>query len=110
MRKNYSIEQKSEIIRRYLSGHTITELSLEYGMSHSTLYKWIEQSPNCQKQERQINMRDYYELNRRCKQQEKMIEILQNAPCTVSSPLQERYDYILSCLNAKINDVSAYGG
>ena len=91
MKKNYSKEQKAEIIRRYLSGHTITELNLEYGVSRSTIYKWIEQSPDCQKQERQINMRDYYELNRRCKQQERMIEILQNAPCTVSSPLQERY-------------------
>lgn len=62
MRKNYSIEQKSEIIRRYLSGHTITELSLEYGISRSTLYKWIEQSPDDKKQERQINMRNYFRV------------------------------------------------
>lgn len=41
-------------------------------------------------------MRDVIDLKQKCEQQEKMIEILQNAPCTVSSPLQERYAYIQS--------------
>ena len=80
MRKYYSKQQKSEIVNKYLSGHTISKLSSEHGISRSTLYKWIEQSPDCQKQERQFNMRDCYELKRRCKQQELMIEILQNVP------------------------------
>ncbi len=41
-------------------------------------------------------MRDVIDLKQKCEQQEKMIEILKNAPCTVSSPLQERYAYIQS--------------
>lgn len=41
-------------------------------------------------------MRDVIDLKQKCEQQEKMIEILQNAPCTVSSPLRERYAYIQS--------------
>lgn len=97
MKKHYSSNQKKAIVKSYLSGVSVSDLSKQSNIARSTIYKWIEQSPDCKKQERQINMRDYYELKRRCKQQEKMIEILQNAPCTVGSPLQERYDYILSC-------------
>ena len=41
-------------------------------------------------------MRDVFDLKQKCEQQEMMIEILQKAPCTVSSPLQERYAYIRS--------------
>ena len=97
MKKQYSNKQRTNIIGMYLSGVSISNLSKQYGIARSTIYKWIEASPECQKQERQINMRDYFELKRRCQHQEQMIEILQNAPCTVDSPLQERYDYILSC-------------
>ena len=97
MKKIYSKEQKATIIKKYLSGKTVTELSSEYEVSRSTIYNWITESPDCKKQERQINMRDFFDLERRYKKQEKMIEILQNAPCTVNSPLHERYEYILNC-------------
>ena len=96
MKKNYSKEQKSNVIKKYMSGETITELNSEFGISRSTLYKWIDESTDCQKQERKVNMRDFLDLKQKCKQQELMIEILQNSPCTVGSPLSERYDYIVS--------------
>lgn len=48
MRKNYSQEQKAEIISSYLSGKTITRLNSELGISRSTLYKWIAESTDCQ--------------------------------------------------------------
>ncbi len=97
MKKNYSEKQRSEIINRYLSGNPVTKLCSEYGIARSTIYKWIEESTECQKQEQKINMRDYFDLKQKCEQQEKMIEILQNAPCTVSSSLSEKYDYIIEC-------------
>ena len=97
MKKYYSEKQKAEIITQYLSGKTILELYKEHGVARSTLYRWIDESSDCQKQERKVNMRDFFNLKQKCEQQEKMIEILQNAPCTVNSPLQERYDYIQSC-------------
>lgn len=96
MKKNYTKEEKERIIIKHLSGKTVTELYSEFGIARSTIYKWIEQSSECEKQERKVNMRDYFDLKQRCEQQEKMIEILQAAPCTVGSPLSERYEYILS--------------
>lgn len=95
MRKYYSKDQRLEIINRYLSGKTITELSSELGISRSILYRWIDESSDCQKHERKVNMRDFFDLKKKCEQQEKMIEILQNTPCTVDAPLKERYNYIL---------------
>ena len=83
MRKNYSQEQKAEIISSYLSGKTITRLNSELGISRSTLYKWIAESTDCQQHKRKINMREFINLKHQCEQQQKMIEILQNAPCTV---------------------------
>jgi transposase-like protein len=97
MKKIYSNETKAEIIKKYLSGVKASDLVKEHGIARSTIYKWIKESSDCQKQVHKINMRDYFELKRRCQQQEKIIEILQNAPCAVNSSLQVRYDYIQSC-------------
>lgn len=96
MRKNYSKEQQSEIIKLYSSGNTVTELSNQYGIARSTIYSWLNDSKNKKLLNRKINMRDVIDLKQKCEQQEKMIEILQSAPCTVSSPLRERYAYIQS--------------
>lgn len=96
MRKNYSKQQQTEIIKLYSSGNTVTELSNQYGIARSTIYSWLNDSKNKILLNRKINMRDVIDLKQKCEQQEKMIEILQNAPCTVSSPLQERYAYIQS--------------
>ena len=96
MRKNYSQEQKSGIVNSYLSGKTISELNSEFEVSRSTIYKWIDESSKCQKPDRKVNMRDYFDLKQQCEQQKVMIEILQNAPCTIAAPLAERYEYILN--------------
>lgn len=52
MKKNYSEKQKSEIISRYLSGNSVTKLSAEYHIAQSTIYEWIKESAECEKQER----------------------------------------------------------
>ena len=94
MKKIYPTEQKQEIIKRHLCGVTITELSRETGVSRSTLYSWLKEYNNSIKIERQIRVRDFYDLKKKCDQQEKMIEILQRSPCTVSAPLRERFKVV----------------
>ena len=96
MKRFYTSEQQSKIIEMYSSGNTVTELSNRYGIARSTIYSWINNSKNDKLLNRKINMRDVFDLKQKCEQQEMMIEILQNAPCTVSSPLRERYAYIQS--------------
>lgn len=80
----------------YFAGKTITEISKETSISRSTIYSWIQKYGKGIKRTTPVNMREYNDLKQKCEQQEMMIEILQNAPCTVSSPLRERYAYIQS--------------
>ena len=96
MPKYYSKEEKEKIINLYSNGVSVTQISKGYGIARSTIYSWLNDSKNKKLLNRKINMRDVIDLKQKCEQQEKMIEILQNAPCTVSSPLQERYAYIQS--------------
>lgn len=96
MRKAYSKEQISEIIERYYTGASPTMLSNETGIARSTIYAWINADRIKPKLTKKINMREVNTLIQRCEQQELMIEILQNAPCTVNAPLAERYEYILN--------------
>ena len=71
MKKIYPTEQKQEIIKRHLCGVTITELSRETGVSRSTLYSWLKEYNNGIKEERQIRIRDFYDLKKKCDQREK---------------------------------------
>ena len=96
MSKNYSKKEKENIIKLYSTGVSVTHVSKENGIARSTIYSWLNDSKNDKLLNRKINMRDVIDLKQKCEQQEKMIEILQNAPCTVSSPLQERYACIQS--------------
>lgn len=71
MKKIYPTEQKQEIIKRHLCGVTITELSRETGVARSTLYYWLEEYNNGIKTERQIRVRDFYDLKKKCASKKK---------------------------------------
>ena len=96
MRKAYSKEQISEIIERYYTGASPTMLSNETGIARSTIYAWIKADKIKPKWTKEINMREVNTLRQQCEQQKLMIDILQNAPCTIAAPLAERYEYILN--------------
>lgn len=96
MRKAYSKEQISEIIERYYTGASPTMLSNETGIARSTIYAWIKADKIKPKWTKEINMREVNTLRQQCEQQKLIIDILQNAPCTIAAPLAERYEYILN--------------
>ncbi len=64
MRKNYSKQQQTEIIKLYAAGNTVTELSNQYGISRSTIYSWLNDSKNKKLLNRKINMRDVIDLKK----------------------------------------------
>ena len=41
--KKYNAEFKSMVVELYKTGHSVKELSREYGVSEVTIYKWIKQ-------------------------------------------------------------------
>ena len=67
MKKYYSKEQQSEIIKLYSSGNTVTELSNRYGIARSTIYSWLNDSKNKKLLNRKINMRDVFDLKQKCR-------------------------------------------
>ncbi len=71
MRKNYSKQQQTEIVKLYSAGNTVTELSNQYGIARSTIYSWLNDSKNKKLLNRKINMRDVIDLKQKCEQQEK---------------------------------------
>lgn len=87
MRKAYSKEQISEIIERYYTGASPTMLSNETGIARSTIYAWIKADKIKPKWTKEINMREVNTLRQQCEQQKLIIDILQNAPCTIAAPL-----------------------
>ena len=89
MRKNYAEEQKDTILQRYWSGESVASISASTGVAKSTLYKWIRESPL--KKSKPVNMTDFRILKQRCETLEKIVEILQMSPCTVSAPLHDRF-------------------
>lgn len=94
MKEAYSKEQKDEIINQYYTGVTPTELSNETGIARSTIYACLKDCEQKSKRTKRINMREVFDLKQKCEQQEKMIEILQMATCTVNAPLYEKYEVI----------------
>lgn len=94
MKKIYSQEFKEQIAQEHFTGNTITELAKEHFLSRNTIYSWIKQYGKAIKRTKPINMREYNDLQQKCEQLEKMVEILQQAPCTVTAPLSERYSLI----------------
>ncbi len=94
MKKIYSQEFKEQIVQEHFAGNTITKLAKEHSLSRSTIYSWIKQYYKAIKRTKPINMREYNNLQQKCEQLEKMVEILQQAPCTVTAPLSERYALI----------------
>lgn len=94
MNKHYSKQFKTEIVGKYLDGQSISDISVETGVSRSTLYSWIESEKNHFTSKANLNLRDYHFLKSKCDRQEKIIEILKKSPCSVSAPLRNRYEAI----------------
>ena len=92
MKKIYTNEQKEKILKMYWSGESVASISASTGVAKSTLYKWIREAPS--KKVKPVNMTDLRILKQRCEKLEKMVEILQMSPCTVSAPLHDRYEVI----------------
>jgi transposase InsO family protein len=91
MRKNYTEKQRNEILQQYWFGVPVAIIAADTGIAKSTLYKWIKAT---EKEPKAINMSDFRILKQRCETLEKMVEILQISPCTVSAPLHDRYEVI----------------
>lgn len=73
MNKYYSESQKLELVSRYISGESISNLQKDIGVARSTIYNWIEHYKNNFVSNKKFNMRDYRDLLVRTERQKKLL-------------------------------------
>ena len=84
--KKISDYKKQKIIKRYLKGEKVEQISKSAKVSKSTIYSWIRQY-----NEKRDNIgNEVTELKKLVEHQQQMIEILKTIDCTVSAPLKEK--------------------
>lgn len=86
----YDPSVKHEIVTRYLEGESATDLSKEFDVSRSTIYRWKDNSVAVSVQEKLYTGNDIVVLVRRVKKLENIVQILKTVDCTVHSPLRDR--------------------
>ncbi len=92
MSKQATKERKQAIVQRFLNGETIAIITRETQIPRSTLYLWIRESQvNSTKR---VQLRDLSRLKMQYERLQRVIQILQTAPCTASAPLKEKPDAI----------------
>ena len=97
MNKHYSKQFKTEFVGKYLDGQSISDISVETGVSRSTLYSWIESEKNHFTSKANLNLRDYKSINDFKTSIAKYIEFYNNerphSTIRYKSPSQYDIDY-----------------
>lgn len=82
----YTNEEKSNIVNRINQGEPIRDLCAEYGVSRSTLYRWLsnyDKSVPSSAEKGIPTVKEYNILQRRVEKLENVIAILKTVDCTV---------------------------
>ena len=88
MNQKYTTEEKNNLILRYLSGESVNHIAKSTNIPRSTLYSWIKQHQEQQRNEnKEVNVRNFRLLENKIKRLEGIIEILKTAECSVRDPL-----------------------
>lgn len=89
----YTNEEKMNITNRMSQGASIRDLCAEYGISRSTLYRWLS---NCSKpgsdsgKDHIPSIKDYNVLQRKVEKLENIVTILKTVNCTIHASLKEK--------------------
>jgi len=82
--------EKQAFIDRYLAGESVSSILVDASVSRRTLYTWIKQHRNQSSQSKELSLKNFCVLENKVKRLEGIIEILQTADCTATSPLGEK--------------------
>lgn len=86
----YSTSLKHQVLARHRSGETITSLSKFFGISRSTVYRWLQEEAPVETMDKHYSPYDIKLLEQRNEKLGNIIAILKSVPCTVHAPLKER--------------------
>lgn len=74
--RKYDEQFKKQIVKLHIEGRTVPELGVEYGISPTSIYKWVKIYSNIETPPTPQNLKDVYRENKRLKQE---IDILKQA-------------------------------
>ena len=123
MSKRLPTTTKKKIVKEYINGTSVQNLSTQYGVSRGSIYNWIElydtrKSQTTQENNTTMNQRDYLRLQDKYNRAKKINEILYKANCSLDSPtaikvaeikrLSNEYSRSILCEALKISKSSYY--
>ena len=82
---SYSQEEQDRVLSLCSSSYSITEISLMTGISRGTIYRWINNEIITSNDNKKISFREAYDLKRRVKRLETIIDFLQEVNFTTYS-------------------------
>ncbi|MCM3708809.1 MULTISPECIES: transposase [Cytobacillus] len=74
--KKYDEQFKKQMVKLHIEGRTVSELGVEYGISPTSIYKWIKVYSNIETTPTPKDLNKIYRENKRLKQE---IDILKQA-------------------------------
>ena len=87
--KKYSPELKTTILEEYKSRTSVITLSQKYNISRNTIYRWINEK-ELEKSTSTAKDKEINRLTRRVERLEEILQIINEAECLPTAPLQER--------------------
>ncbi|MEG1567758.1 MAG: transposase, partial [Anaerovoracaceae bacterium] len=96
-----STEQKQELVARYYSGKSATDICTQAGIARSTFYTWLKPyQTTVTEAGHVVSPAEFVKMKKKLEKLEQKIEVLQTVNCTVSAPLQKKL-YALEALHGQ---------
>lgn len=84
-------EEKQSLVSRYHAGESVAEICADTGVARSAFYTWIKPYTTITTDSGHVvSQQEFIKMKQRIQKLEQKVEILQNAGCTASAPLQEK--------------------
>jgi transposase-like protein len=91
MSKKFSSAEKEQVVAKYCSGQSVSELCAEYNIPRSTAYYWIGQyHPLKSTADTTVCYKQYVELKRHTDKLEAQLAVIKAAGCGTAAPLKEK--------------------
>ena len=87
--KKYSPELKTTILEEYKSKTSVIALAQKYNISRNTIYRWIHEK-KLEKSAKTAKDKEINRLTHRVERLEEILQIINEAECFPTAPLQER--------------------
>ena len=87
----YSEQEKIKIVCHFQNGATVQEICQQYGISRSTLYRWVAAPRTTTPDGEIISLKEIRQLQRKVERLQAVVQILKAVNCTVSSHLHDKF-------------------